>query len=62
MNQRLIHDCAFAMATTLLGMLHHDESDSKELFEALYQVCKTGLEAYCLRDDRMQRRLRPMEN
>lgn len=62
MNQRLVNECAFETAVALLRMLRHDEEQSKELLDALYQVCKLGIEAYCLRDDRMQRRLKPLNN
>jgi hypothetical protein len=64
MNQRLVHDCAFALARVLLDMVAHNyrEEEHRDIFEAFYTACKAGIEAYSLQDDRMQHRLKPGRN
>ncbi len=64
MNERLKHDCAMAMAKALLDMVAHNyrEDEHRDVFEAFYTACKAGIEAYAINDDRMQRRLRPLNN
>ena len=64
MNQRLIHDTVFAMAQALVDRLgactrEDERQDAKDEF---YCVCKAGLEAFCLHQDRLRRRLRPTQN
>jgi hypothetical protein len=63
-NQRLIHNKSFEMARALLstvqGCLRTEEH--REAFECFYQTCKAGLEAYEIERERIQHRLRPMNN
>jgi hypothetical protein len=64
MNQRLQHDAATAMAKALLDLVVPclREEEHQDAFEEFYAVCKAGIEAFCIQQDRMQRRLRPMDN
>jgi hypothetical protein len=64
MNARLIHDAAFAMAQALVDLLgtclrDEERQDAREEF---YRVCKAGLEAFCIHQDRMRQRLKPLQN
>ena len=64
MNQRLIHDTAIAMAQALVDLLGPciREDERRDARDELYCVCKAGLEAFCLHQDRMQQRLKPTRN
>jgi hypothetical protein len=64
MNQRLVHDAAEAMAHALLDVVKPciREEEWRDAVSEFYAVCKAGLEAYELRVDRMQKRLRPLDN
>jgi hypothetical protein len=62
MNRRLVNETAFNMTRALLGLIAHNfrEEEHRDIFEEFFNVCRAGLEAYCLQDDRMQQNLRPM--
>lgn len=64
MNRRLAHECAFALAKELTAMIAHNYRDEelRDIFEEFYKACKEGMEAYGMRDDQMQDRLKPFRN
>ena len=64
MNSRLLHDCAFVMARHLMELLGSclREEERQDAFSEFYQVCKAGLEAYEAQQDRLRRRMRPLDN
>ncbi len=64
MNQRLINDSAYAMATALVEIVQNciRPEERRDAFDAFYAACKAGLESYESQRARMLERLRPMEN
>jgi hypothetical protein len=64
MNPRLQHDTAVAIANACLDVIATcvHPSCHQDAWEEFYQIAQAGIEAYCLHDDRMQRRLRPLDN
>ncbi len=63
-NQRLQHDAAVAIAWTCLDVLFPclHPALRQQAWECFYQAAKSGIEAYELQVDRMQRRLHPNKN
>jgi hypothetical protein len=63
MNRRLVSQCAFDTARELVGLIAHNYRDEelRDLFEAFYASCKTGLERFGTLDARIRRQLRPLE-
>jgi hypothetical protein len=64
MNDRLIHDASIAMARAILDRISPCLRDEEKL-EALresYLVCKAGIEAFCIHQERMLARLNPTKN
>lgn len=63
MNLRLVSQCAFDTARELVGLIAHNYRDEelRDLFEAFYASCKTGLERYEALDARLRRQMRPLE-
>jgi hypothetical protein len=61
---RVMHDAAMAMAACLVervgGCLREEEC--KDAFEEFYRVCVAGLEAYEIQLNRIERRLKPLDN
>ena len=59
MNQRLVHDIAYATALHLLrtvqGCLREEEH--RDAFEEFYAIVKAGIEAYTIHDERRLERL-----
>ena len=64
MNQRLLNQAAFQMATELMGMVGHcfREEEYRDVFECFYEACKCGLECYEIEAGRMRERLKPSMN
>jgi hypothetical protein len=64
MNQRLCHDCALMMTQHCIELLINvlDEVKQQQAREGIYAICLAGIEAYDLQSDRMQQRLRPLDN
>lgn len=62
--ERLKHDCAWVLSQHILeifaGCLR--ESDQADAFAEVYQRCRAGFEAFCIQEERMQRRLQPSKN
>ena len=62
MNQRLIHDAAFTLATDLAAMLNIRDEEVADAVHEFYPVCKAGIERYEEQANRMQQRLHPLPN
>jgi hypothetical protein len=64
MNQRLCHDCALMMTEHCIELLVNvlDEEQKLQARDGIFEICLAGLECYELQVDRMQKRLRPMQN
>lgn len=64
MNQRLCHDCALMMMEHCIELLVNvlDEEQRLQGRDGIYEICLAGIEAYEVQVDRIQKRLRPMEN
>jgi len=64
MNTRLQHDAAVAIATACLDVIFPciHVALHKQAWESFYTVVKSGLEAYEVQVDRMQKRMKPLEN
>jgi hypothetical protein len=64
MNQRQINCRAYVMAQELLDLCQNllDPENRQSAFEAFYELSKRRLEAFCLEQERMMMRLRPMQN
>lgn len=64
MNQRLCNDVALMITQHCIELLVNvlDEEQKKQAMEGIYQICLAGIEAYAIQDDRLQRRLRPLQN
>jgi hypothetical protein len=63
-NERLVNDTVIAMAETLLDLISPSlrEEEWRLAFDEFYVVCKAGIEAYCIQQDRLRERLNPMGN
>jgi len=64
LNDRLVHDTAVPMAQAAVDILENvlRPADRLEAFSEFYRIARAGLEAYCLHRERIQERLRPLEN
>jgi hypothetical protein len=64
MNQRQVNARAYVMAQELVDLCQNllDPENRQSAFEAFYEVCKRHLEAFCLEQERMLARLRPLKN
>jgi hypothetical protein len=64
MNERLIHDAAFAAAVFLLE--HYPpcacEEERRQAFDLTYGTIRGAIEAYEIQLNRLQARLRPGKN
>lgn len=63
-NQRLQHETAVAIAKACLDVIFRciHPALHKQAWELFYEVAKTGIEAYEIKVDRMQHRLRSSRN
>lgn len=63
-NQRLKNQAAFLMAQHCVELLINvlDEEQMRQARQGFYEICVAGLEIYCIHSDRMQQRLRPLQN
>lgn len=64
MNQRLCHDVAMTITQHCIELLVNvlDEEQERQARNGIYEICLAGLEYYELQADRIQRRLRPLNN
>lgn len=64
MNQRLCHDCALMMTEHCIELLVNvlDEEQKLQARDGIFEICLAGIEAFCMQQERMQQRLRPMDN
>jgi hypothetical protein len=62
MNKRLIHDAAAMIAMAILDRLNLRDEEKAHCYEELHDICKAGIEAYEIQNNRMQRRLNPLQN
>jgi hypothetical protein len=64
MNQRLVHDVAVAMTHAILdGPLMPLRGEEKQaIYDRVYDICRAGIEAFCIQQDRLQHRLNPLSN
>ena len=64
MNQRQVNSRSFVMAQELVDLCQNliAPEDSHIAFEAFFDLSKRHLEAFCLEQERMMMRLRPMQN
>jgi len=63
-NQRLPHDTAMAMAQAILDVVAScvHPSMHRDAFDEFFAICKAGIEAFNIQQQRMQQRLRPGRN
>jgi len=63
-NQRQVNTRSILIGQELVEVCGNilDPSERQAAFEAFYEVCKRHLELFCLEQEQMQRRLRPMSN
>jgi hypothetical protein len=61
MNERLVHDAAMAMVQALIDQVGLPVEGRPTVAE-FYRICKAGIEAYEIGLNRMQRRLKPLDN
>lgn len=64
MNRRLADECAFLLARDLVALIAHNYRDEelRDLFEAFHAACRDGLLGYAVRAERLEHRLRPLDN
>jgi hypothetical protein len=64
MNQRLQREIALVIMQHCSELLCNvlDEDQMLQAREGIYAICLAGIECYETQVDRMQRRLRPLEN
>jgi hypothetical protein len=63
-NQRLIHDVSRAMAFSMLTIVKPclREEEQLEALNEFYVACRAGIESFCLQQERINNRLKPMDN
>jgi len=63
-NQRLINEAAFLMARRSVALLVNvlNEDQYRQAVEGFFVICKAEIEAYFIRQNRMESRLRPGKN
>lgn len=63
MNRRVINETAFWKACETLGTFGNGlgEEELRQRFEECFETCRRGLEADCLRADKLQQNLSPLE-
>jgi hypothetical protein len=64
MNRRLADECAFLLARELVALIAHNYRDEelRDLFEAFRAACRDGLLRYAVQAERLEQRLRPLDN
>ena len=64
MNQRQVNSRSFVMAQELVDLCQNliEPQDRGMAFDAFFELSKRHLEAFCLEQERMMMRLRPMQN
>ncbi len=64
MNLRLQHDAALMITQHCIELLVNvlDEEQKQQATEGIYAISLAGIEAYEVQVDRMQKRLRPLQN
>lgn len=64
MNRRLCHDVALMMTQHCIELLVNvlDEEQKLQARDGIYAICLAGIECYETHADRVQRRLRPLNN
>jgi hypothetical protein len=64
LNDRLVHDVAWATATALADIVSPclREEEKADAFAEFYRAVRAGLEAYEIQARRMEQRLRPGRN
>lgn len=64
MNQRTINSRAFVMAQGLLDLCGNilRPEERQDAFEEFFELCRNGLTAFCIEQERMTRRLNPTQN
>ena len=64
MSGRLTHDAAVAMAHALLDRVKPclREEEWRLALQEFYQICRAGIEAYNIQQDRMRQRIKPLDN
>jgi hypothetical protein len=64
MNQRQVNARAYVLAQELVDLCQNllDPENRQSAFEAFYEVSKRHLETFCLEQERMLARLRPLKN
>ncbi len=63
-SESLLHDTAWAMAHALMNVVAHNfrEEEQRELFSEFYNAARAGLEAFCVQETRIERRICPSKN
>jgi hypothetical protein len=63
MNRRLCHDVAL-MTQHCIELLVNllDEEQKSQARDGIYEICLAGIECYEMQADRIERRLRPLNN
>jgi len=63
-DDRLIHDAAWATTTSIVECLGQrlSEDEQQQMFGEVYQQVRAGIEAFCIQQTRMRRRLGPSRN
>lgn len=64
MNERLLHDCAFTTATSLMQTLAglFMDQEQQDAFDLLYENIKAGIECYEIMKQRESIRIHPSRN
>jgi hypothetical protein len=64
MNRRHVNETAFRMARVLAARFGENlgEEALRQMFEECFELCRQGLEAFCLQEERMKHNLRPLED
>jgi hypothetical protein len=62
--QRIIHDIAFHMATRLVRNIENciRPEEYHDTHAEFYRVCKKGLQAWLIQQDRLLKRMKPSRN
>jgi len=63
-NKRVCHEAALMITNHCIELLSNvlDDVQKQQAREGIYEICLAGIECYETQVDRMQRRLRPLEN
>jgi len=61
-HERLLHDAAFATATSILECIENclRPEEHETAFDEIFQRIKAGIEAYVLHSQRQQEQLNPL--